>query len=117
MSGQTFGEFVNEWQNGVLLLVAALVVGAVPAAIVSQFGPAVKLLAFATGVAGAFVAISYLLPLTTVAVSEWNATGVPERRRGRAGLPRQSVPSSVSIRRAQRVGSTAARGLPRAEGP
>jgi len=61
MSGQTFGEFVNEWQNGVLLLFAALVVGMIPAAIVSQFGPAVTLLAFAVGTAGAFVAISYLL--------------------------------------------------------
>ena len=61
MSGQTFGEFVNEWQNGVLLLFAALVVGMIPAAIVSQFEPAVPLLAFAVGTAGAFVAISYLL--------------------------------------------------------
>jgi len=61
MSGQTFGEFVNEWQNGVLLLFAALVVGAIPAAVGSQFGPAVALLAFVAGTAAAFVALSYLL--------------------------------------------------------
>jgi len=61
MSGQTFGEFVNEWQNGVLLLFATLVVGVIPAAMVSQFGPAVTLLTFAAGVAGAFIALSYLL--------------------------------------------------------
>jgi len=61
MSGQTFGEFVNEWQNGVLLLFAALIVGIVPAVILSQFGPAVTLLTFLAGTAAAFVTISYLL--------------------------------------------------------
>ena len=61
MSGQTFGEFVNEWQNGALLIVATVAAGAISAAAVSQFGPAVTLLTFVAGIAGAFVAISYLL--------------------------------------------------------
>ncbi|MBX0287140.1 hypothetical protein [Haloarcula salinisoli] len=61
MSGQTFGEFVNEWQNGALLLFATLIGGIFLAAIVSQFGPAVTLLAFVAGTAAAFVALSYLL--------------------------------------------------------
>jgi len=61
MSGQTFGEFVNEWQNGALLILVTVAAGAIPAAAVSQFGPMVTLLAFIAGIAAAFVGLSYLL--------------------------------------------------------
>ncbi|WP_277542734.1 hypothetical protein [Haloarcula laminariae] len=62
MSGQSFGDFVNEWQTGALLVLASVVVGFATGSIAAVDGQYIfGVLGFAVGAVGTFLLLSYLL--------------------------------------------------------
>ena len=62
MSGQSFGEFVNEWQTGALLVLASAIVGVVTGSIAAGDGQYLfGVIGFVAGSVGTFLALSYLL--------------------------------------------------------